>query len=192
MKIRKACLGLGLTTMLSIATFTTASAAPPTLKWLLTHHGSHNFGSRYCFYLGCCCLPTFGPGAASAAELAAGYGNVGGEIINVGGGKQFHIIFYSQPTFAPDSSWLNVGSIWDLDPGVSHVLGYESVQLLPGIYPYSPGTSTYGDLYISATVGAAVPQLSSWGALAGALTLLILGGIFLSRRVKRPVTVSLG
>lgn len=174
--------------IISISLFSRAEASPISqLKWSLHHHG--RLTGEFCPYLGCCCFVTLAPGPATPDDIAAGYGNIGGEILNVGGGKQLHIIFYSQPTFAPDSAWVNVDIPWNVPLGVAHVLGYESVQLLPGVYPYSPGTSTYGDLYISATVGAAVPELSTWGILSSALVLLAVGGLFLKRRLDHSPEV---
>ena len=160
------------------------------IKWNLHHHG--RLIGQHCRFEHCCCIAVIDAGECTAAETEAGCGNLGGEILNVGGGKQFHVIFYSQPDFAPESAWVNVDIPWDLPQGVAHVLGYESVQVLPGIYPYSPGTSTYGDLYFSATVGSAVPEFSSWGMVSGALALLLVGGMFLSKRLGHAVKPSIG
>jgi hypothetical protein len=165
----------------SVFSPTLAGAVP--IKWRIHHHGV--IGGRYCPFAGCCCLKSLDVGTATNAELAQGFGNVNADVVPSASsptGKALHIVFLSQPTFAPDPEGpsLTVDGAWPLLPRVAHALGYANATLQPGLYPYNAGSSTYGDLFIDVAVGPAadIPAIPEWGALILVLLLLGMGAMY--------------
>jgi hypothetical protein len=78
-----------------------------------------------------------------------------------------HLIFHCDFGVSGDSiNVVPVDSLITLGPKVSQALGYESVTLLPGLYPVDYSRYQFGETYIDATLESPTPtRTESWGAL---------------------------
>jgi hypothetical protein len=128
---------------------------PKDLKKINTHHGSSTLGARYCPFAYWLCLPTIGPGPANLFEMASGYGNSKGNIVNDPvrmGGLALHLRFQDQPNFPADSCYQGNDTLLVMNDSLATYLDVSHLTILPGRFRYHAESSTYGDLYLGVRV----------------------------------------
>lgn len=118
--------------------------------------------ARYCLLDHWICWHNMDVGDALPDQVALGWGNING---SVAPGSKVHFIFHRDLQAPFDSvGVIPVDSVTVLSPAVSQALGYDTVTLLPGLYPVDYATFPNGETYIDAILAGPTPtDRKTWG-----------------------------
>jgi hypothetical protein len=149
---------LSATTVLLMSSFSNPASAAA-MNGPFGHHKGH-----YCRLARWICWDNVAIGDATPEQVAAGYGNIDG---NATGDGRVHFVFHRDLEAAPDSvGVVPVDSTIVLSPQVSQALGYDSVTLVPGVYPVDFSIYQNGETYIDAVLAGPTPvRKGTWGLI---------------------------